>query len=179
MPVFIGLLRAVNVGGRSLKMQDLREVCTACQLQNVQTYLQSGNVLFKTTERKPKTVASKLEAALERKLGFRPDVILRTTAELRSVIGKNPFAERRDVQPNKLHVLFLADELGDDTRKALLALKPDGEELRCGDRELYIYFPEGMGRSKFMPRVSRLLKNSATARNWNTVTKLLELADQL
>jgi uncharacterized protein (DUF1697 family) len=179
MPVFIGLLRAVNVGGRSLKMQDLREVCMACELQNVHTYLQSGNVLFKATERKPKTVASILEAALERKLGFRPDVILRTTDELRTVISKNPFAKRRDIAPNKLHVLFLADELGENTRKALLALESDGEELRCGGRELYIYFPEGIGRSRFMPRVSRLLKNSATARNWNTVTKLLELADQL
>jgi len=95
------------------------------------------------------------------------------------VVAANPFAKRREVAPNKLHVVFLADELSTETTKALAALQPDKEELRFGGRELYIYFPDGMGQSKFMPRVTRLLKNSGTARNWNTVTKLLEIAKEM
>ena len=177
MSVYIGLLRAVNVGGRTLKMQALRELCASVGLQDVCTHLQSGNFVFKTKDQKPAAIAAKLETALEREFGFRAEVILRTTAELKQVMARNPFAKRREVAPNKLIVMFLRDELQLETRKAIEALDRDGEELVWGGREIYMYFPEGMGQSKFVPRLMRSLKNSGTARNWNTVTKVLEIAE--
>ena len=180
MPVIIGLLRGVNVGGSHLvPMQQLRDLCCSLGLQDVKTYLQSGNLIFSTKERNIDAAAKKLETALEQKFGFRVDVIVRTAEQLKDVIAANPFAKRREVAPNKLHVVFLGNELSTETKKAIAALQPDKEELRFGGRELYIYFPDGMGQSKFMPRVTRLLKNSGTARNWNTVTKLLEIAKEM
>ena len=160
-------------------MQQLRDLCCSLGLKEVRTHLQSGNLIFKTKERRPNGVATKVEKALERKFGFPVEVIVRTPEELRDVIAKNPFAKRQGIEPNKLHVLFLAGALPAETHKAIAAVQPDNEELRFGGRELYIYFPEGMGQSKFMPRVTRLLKNSGTARNWNTVTKLMEIAESL
>lgn len=177
MPVFVGLLRAVNVGGRTLQMQLLRDLCCSLGLQDVTTYLQSGNVIFRTKERNPRVAAKKIETALESKFGYRAEVIVRTSEDLREVIAKSPFAKRRDIAPNKFHVVFLPEEFSAETKNAIAALQPDQEELRFGGRELYIYFPDGMGQSRFMPRVMRLLKNSGTARNWNTVTKLLGIAE--
>src|SRR6266576_1851648 len=113
-----------------------------------------------------------------RRFGFRPGVILRTSSDLRDVIKKNPFAHR-DLDPSKLLVTFLATDPAPDAREALLRIKPVPEELRIAGRELYIYFPNGIGRSKLPPLLDRILKNSGTARNWNTVTRLLAMAEKL
>jgi uncharacterized protein (DUF1697 family) len=98
MPVVICLLRGVNLGGHSkIKMDMLRTLCESLGLENPQTYIQSGNVVFKTKQRNLKQLAGKIEEAIEGKVGFRPDVILRTVAELAETLAKNPFAKRRDL----------------------------------------------------------------------------------
>jgi len=179
MPVVISMLRGVNVGGHNLiKMDPLRALYESLGLQDPATYVQSGNVIFKTKERDVARLAPRIQNEIERRFGFRPGVILRTSSDLRDVIKKNPFAHR-DLDPSKLLVTFLATDPAPDARKALLRIKPDPEELRIAGRELYIYFPNGIGRSKLPPLLDRTLKNSSTARNWNTVTRLLAMAEKL
>ena len=159
MPVLIALLRGVNVGGHNkIKMDVLRELCAAAKLECAQTYLQSGNVVFRTNSRSAGQLASVLESAIERKLGFRPSVVLRDAAELRTAIARNPFAKRPGLEPGKLAVLFLAREVGAEARKALLEMDIAPEELGVQDQEIYIYFPNGQGRPKLSwARVDKIL----------------------
>ncbi|MGA9564194.1 MAG: DUF1697 domain-containing protein [Candidatus Korobacteraceae bacterium] len=181
MTTIIALLRGVNVtGNHMIKMADLRALCESLGHCNVQTYVQSGNVVFQTKGRDAAAkIAAKIEGAIEKTHGFRPDVVLRTVPEMREVIAKNPFAKRKDIEPGKLIITFLATEPTAESRAALSLLKPDPEELCANGREVYVHFPDGMGRSKFVPVLGRALKGKGTARNWNTVTKLLEMAEEL
>ena len=180
MPIVISMLRGVNVGGHNkIKMDALRALYKSLKFTGCQTFIQSGNVIFKTKERNLAKLTSQIQTAIERSFGFRPDVILRTSDELRDVIARNPFATRRGIEPGKLLVTFLASAPTTQARDNLLKLKTDGEELRIDGRELYIYFPDGMGRSKIWPLIERTLKVSGTGRNWNSVTKMLAIADAL
>jgi uncharacterized protein (DUF1697 family) len=96
------------------------------------------------------------------------------------VVARNPFAKRRDIEPSKLLVTFLAYDPGRQARENVLKIQTDPEELRIEGRELYIYFPNGMGRSKLpMAAIEKALKTPGTSRNWNSVTKLLEMAEKL
>src|SRR5271166_158926 len=111
MTVVISMLRGVNVGGHNkIKMDALRDLYKSLGLRDAQTYVQSGNVAFKTDAEGLASLAKRIEDAIERKFGFRPGVTLRTAADLRDVIARNPFAKRRDVDPGKLIVTFLAAE---------------------------------------------------------------------
>jgi uncharacterized protein (DUF1697 family) len=181
MAVVISLLRGVNVGGHNkVKMDALRSLYESLNLRNACTYVQSGNVIFRTDERNFVSLASRVENAIERNFGFRPDVIVRTASELRDVIARNPFAARRGIDASKLLVVFLARDPGLEARDRVLKINADPEELQIGGRELYIHFPNGMGRSKLsVAAIERALGVPGTGRNWNTVTKLLEIAEGL
>jgi uncharacterized protein (DUF1697 family) len=181
MTVMISMLRGVNVGGHNkIKMDALRALYEFLKLRDAQTYVQSGNVIFRTDERDISRLAKRIEDGIERKFGFRPDVILRTAAEMRDLIARNPFAKRRGIEPGKLLVSFLASDPGEEARKKLCQMKCDPEELRVEGREVYIYFPNGMGRSKLpWAGLNKMLKTPATGRNWNSVTKMLEMAEKL
>jgi uncharacterized protein (DUF1697 family) len=141
--------------------------------------VQSGNVVLASNERNLSALAKQIDDAFEKAFGFRAAVTLRTAPEMRAVIAKNPFAERKDIQPNKLLVTFLADELSPEAQKQLEAIKVGTEEIKAGARELYVYFPNGVGRSKLPAVLDRVQKKAGTARNWNSVTKLLEMAEQI
>jgi uncharacterized protein (DUF1697 family) len=181
MPVLISMLRAVNVGGHSkIKMDALRALYTSLKFDNPQTYLQSGNVIFTTGESKLDVVAKRIQSAIEKKFACRTEIILRTTAELRSVVAKNPFSKRPNIEPSKLLIAFLASDPGDTARKILQEQKFSPEELLVAGRELYIYFPDGMGKSRLpWPRIYKILNTPGTGRNWNSVTKMLEMAENL
>ncbi len=180
MTAIVSLLRGVNVVGRhKIKMDSLRAIYESLRLEGAQTYIQSGNVVFKSRRQDPAKLARRIEDAIEQEFGFRPAVILRTSFEMRDVVAGNPFANRQNIEPNKLLVNFLAADPGQEARDNLLKIKTDGEELRIRGRELYIYFPDGVGRSKLPALMERALKAPGTARNWNTVTKLLEIAERL
>src|SRR5437899_12626071 len=100
MAVIISMLRAVNVGGHNkIKMDALRALYESLKLRDAQTYVQSGNVIFKTDQRDIARLAKRIEDGIARKFGFRPDVILRTAAEMRDVVARNPFAKRRGIEP--------------------------------------------------------------------------------
>ena len=161
-------------------MDALRDVYESLGLEHAQTYVQSGNVIFKTRERDFPKLAKRIGAGIEKRFGFCPDVILRTTAELKDVIARNPFAERPDIEPAKFLVTFLASDPGQELRDKVLAIKADPEELRFDGRELYIYFPNGMARPKLsLAAIERILKIPGTGRNWNSVIKLLEMAEKM
>lgn len=179
MLTVISMLRGVNVGGHNLiKMDTLRAVYGSLGLKNPQTYVQSGNVVFTSEERELGRVGLRIEDAIEKKLGFRPGVVLRTASELREVIAQNPFAKRKDIHPGKLLVAFFNQEPGEDDCALLQRAKVKSEEVRASGREIYLYFPDGAGRSKLFA-VTGKLKKLGTCRNWNTVTKLLAMAEEL
>lgn len=176
------MLRGVNVGGRNpIKMDALRSLFASLKLEDPRTYVQSGNVVFRTKEKeKEKQLVEKIAGGIGRTFGFRPEVILRTMAELRKTIAASPFAGRPEIEPGKLLVTFLAGEPGEKGQEALAALKSYPEELHLKGRELYIYFPNGAGKSKLpWASVENWLKTPGTARNWNSVTKLLEMAEEM
>jgi len=181
MTVIISMLRGVNVGGHNkIKMDALRALYESLKLRDAQTYVQSGNVIFKTDERDIARLAKRIEDGIARKFGFRPDVILRTAAEMRDVVARNPFAKRRGIEPGKLLVSFLASDPGEEGRERVRQMKCDPEELRVEGREIYIYFPNGAGRSKLpWAGLGKMLKTQGTGRNWNSVTKMLEMAEGL
>lgn len=167
MPIHIALLRAINVGGTGkLPMAELRTVCEDLGFSDVQTYIQSGNVLFRSDLSSGQAEA-RLDKALETKLGKAPGVMIRAAGELAALAEGNPFP---DAKPNYLMVNFLPGALPDDPLAGLVA--PDGEEVHAGTREIWVHYPNGSGRSKFkLPALKR-----ATARNLNTVRKLAAMA---
>src|ERR1019366_2567195 len=131
MAVIISMLRAVNVGAHHrIKMDALRALYEPLELRDPQTYVQSGNVVFRTDKRDLVALAKRIEDAIERGFGFRPTVILRTSGELRDAIARNPFAKRSGIEPSRLLVYFLASDPGAEIRNKVLSLKTEPEELR-------------------------------------------------
>lgn len=178
MTVYIALLRGINVGGNKLiKMADLKALYQASGLRNVQTLLQSGNVVFAADGADSEALARQLEAALQASHGFHSELFLRTVDEWRAIVAGAPYTPEQLAEPSKLLVLILAAAPSETAFADLLAAHQGSEVVMLGERALYVYYPDGMGRSKFdHPLIERKLKLSATGRNWNTVTKLLALA---
>lgn len=181
MPIVIALLRAVNVGGTSvIRMEPLRALCESLGFRDVRTYVQSGNLVFRTTARDLGKLARRIEDAIENEFGARPDVILRTAPELRDCVARNPFAERTGIESSKLLVTFLASEPTPDAREKLAAIEIAPEELHLIGRDMYTYFPNGIGISKLPSgAIAKALGTPGTGRNWNTVTRLLQMAEEL
>jgi uncharacterized protein (DUF1697 family) len=172
------MLRGVNLGKRRMKMEALRDMCESLGFECPQTYVQSGNVVFRTKERNLAKLARRIEEAVESTFGFQSDTVLRTPAELRDAIARNPFAGRSGIVPGKLQVVFLAGEASAEARKVIGGIKDVPEEAVLSGREIFIYYPNGMARPKLnFSQVDRVLKVGWTGRNWNTVTKLLEMAE--
>jgi uncharacterized protein (DUF1697 family) len=181
MAVAISLLRGVNVGGHHIiRMEELRELYESMGLSQAQTYVQSGNVVFRTGARDFARLAKRIADGIEQRFCFRPGVILRTAAELRCVVAANPFASRRDLDPRRMLVLFLANQPPADARERILRIDCEPEELRMEGRELYIYYPNGMARPKVSwTFIEKTLQTSSSGRNWSTVRKLVEMAESL
>src|ERR1700761_3439375 len=149
MPVYISMLRGVNVGSHNrIQMDALRALYTSLQLKDPRTYVQSGNVIFRTKEKNAAKLATQIQTAIEKKLGCSPVVLLRTTAEMKKAIAANPFAARPDIVPGKLLVTFLAAEPAREAQAGLDTFKHHPEEIHLIGRELFIYFPNGAGKTK-------------------------------
>ena len=163
MATHVALLRGINVGGhRIVSMAELRETFEAAGLEEVKTLAVSGNVVF--TSRK----ASGLEEKLSRLAGT--DVIVRTGDEWRKVLASNPFPDEAKSDPGRLLVMFL------DRKPDTLFDWPGPETMKSSGRELFIYYPDGAGRSKLTGAlIEKKLGVRGTARNWNTVVKIAKL----
>jgi uncharacterized protein (DUF1697 family) len=167
LATFIALLRGINVGGAGLlPMSELVVLCSSLGFQATRTYIQSGNVIFQSPLSE-EGVRSRLEKTLQAKMGKKIAVMVRTSAEMKLILAANPFPER---EPAKVGVAFLCDAPPHDLTQAVVA--PGGEQVRPGKREIYIYYPDGMGRSKLKLPLKGV---EATVRNINTVAKLVAL----
>ncbi len=178
MTVQIALLRAVNVGGTGiLPMADLRAAVEKAGFGEVRTLLQSGNLVFEAGALTPAAAEKKLEALCAKAFGLTIDIYVRTPKEFEAIIAANPFAKEAKANPGFVHVLFLREAPPAAAYAALQAAIKDGETVRSGGRHAFLFYPEGMGRSKLTPSVlARHLGMPGTARNWNTVQKLAALA---
>lgn len=169
MTGYVALLRAVNVDGTGkLPMTELKAICEAAGFEQVRTYIASGNVVFSAPRGEAK-VKAELEKRLQAYAGKPVGAIVRTTAEMAEVLAANPFP---DAPPAKVLVLFL-DAAPDSA--AMAVRHQTNEEVRAGKREIYIYFPDGMGRSKLVISAMK----AGTGRNINTVRTLAEMAAEL
>ena len=168
----VALLRGINLGSRRLSMPMLREIVESLGHTDVETYVQSGNVVF-TPASEDSDLAETLSAALAERSGLEVKVIVRTADELERVVEGNPYQVD---DPTKVVVAFLADEveLGDLALGDLSSYLPD--ELTLAGRELYVSLPNGQARSKLMEALTkRRLPTTVTVRNWRTVLALAEL----
>jgi uncharacterized protein (DUF1697 family) len=157
-------------------MPELREALAEAGFDDVRTYLQSGNVVL-SSKAAPKTVARKVERLIADRFGLDVDVVVRTRAELAKVVRRNPLGKVAK-NPKRYQVSFLAAKPDREVVRKLEALAVPGERLVAAGRELYAWHPDGVARSKLWAALAgRGLGVTATARNWTTVTKLLELAD--
>jgi uncharacterized protein (DUF1697 family) len=168
---YAALLRGVNVGGKNkLPMADLRQLFEKLGFADVRSYIQSGNVVF-SSERVPDSAA--LQTAIHTEFGITTSVIMRSSTELASVPRHNAFP---DVEEASLHVGFMALPPTVASLEGLDVDRFGSERFAVVGRDLYLYLPVGMGQSKLPGYLDRRLKVPLTVRNWNTVTKLIELA---
>lgn len=177
---YAALLRGINVGGsRKVPMAELRTLMEGLGHQGVRTHLQSGQAVFTSEQGDEGSLADGLAAAIERHFGFAVDVIVRDHAYLGAVVEQCPFPAA-ELEPKQLHVTYFSTPVGPDRFAEIDQQAYLPEEFRLGDRALYLYAPEGLGRSKLAVHLSKPRLNKgviATSRNWNTVRKLAELTD--
>jgi uncharacterized protein (DUF1697 family) len=173
MPTVIALLRAVNVGGRTLKMGPLRDACRAEGLGEVRSYLASGNLLL---DAKAAGLEARLEALIAARFGLAVPVLVRTPARWAAYLEANPFPEVAEREPARLVLLVSRRPPAPGAVEALRARAADGEVVaRCADA-LAVHYLAGQGRSKLTPAVvDRVVGSPTTARNWNTVLALARL----
>lgn len=176
MPIYVALLRGVNVGRNVLKMERLRALCGELGLKSVRTYVQSGNVVFEAG-RSSAHWARALEHKLAGESRLAVSVIVRNAAELRGILTENPFFRETGIDAARLHVTFLDHAPAKPALKALETLSSGPDRFHCAGTEIYLHCPDGYGRTKLSNTAfERLLGVKATTRNWNTVTKLCNLA---
>jgi uncharacterized protein (DUF1697 family) len=177
MPRFIAMFRGVNVGGNILKMDRLREICGKLGFKNTKTYVQSGNLIFET-DRPQSALCSLLEKRLAGETRLPVSVILRTPVELEMIISGNPFVKEKDIDRTKLHVTFLVKPALKEAVEKLAAIKAGADRFRVAGKEIYLHCPNGYGETKLSNNaLQKVLGVNATTRNWNTVNKLLEMAE--
>ena len=170
------MLRGINLGGRRrVAMDDLRTLVRGLGADDVRTYVQSGNVVFRS-RKASSTLVREVEESIRRSLGPDVAVVLRTKEELAEVVGGNPFLGS-GIDAAKLHVTFLAEVPDADRVSELGEQRVGSDEFRAVGREIYLHCPNGYGRTKLSnARLERQLAVAATTRNWKTVTALADLA---
>ena len=178
--VQIALLRGINVAGqKSVEMARLRSVFSSLGFQNISTYVQSGNVVFSARSGSTTAMRGRIEAAIAGHFGFEVPVLLRTAEEMRLIVKANPFAKERALDPARMHIMFLDKPAPARTDSELKALAAPGERWQATGKELYLYCPDGYGRSKLSNRgIETKLDLLATTRNWKTTQTLLEMASK-
>ncbi|MFJ4620269.1 DUF1697 domain-containing protein [Streptomyces sp. NPDC088812] len=178
---YAALLRGINVGGaRKVPMADLRTLLEGLGLGAVRTHLQSGQAVFRADRGDEDTLAAEIAGAIETRFGFGVDVLVRDHAYLKAVAEACPFPAA-DLEARQLHVTYFSGPVGPDRFTGIDRAAFLPEEFRLGDRALYLYAPDGLGRSKLAEHLSKRRVNKdliATTRNWNTVVKLVEMTGE-
>lgn len=172
------MFRGINVGGKNkLPMAELKDTLGKLGLTGVQTYIQSGNVVFDAPDTDAAGLAEKIGLAVQRSHGFRPQVLVLSHDQLRRAIQENPFSGGLD-DGSPVHLFFLSGEPPAPDIAKMNALKTPTEEWKLAGEVFYLQAPDGFGRSKLAASAERLLGVPATARNWRSVSKIQELAEQ-
>jgi uncharacterized protein (DUF1697 family) len=176
MNTFIALLRGINVGGKAMiPMPELRSLFASMGLEDVTTYIQSGNVVFSSPTGDAQALARAIEERIAEAVGLGTTVLLRTPAELAEIAESNPYLGR-GADLSKLHVVFLSAPPEADAVAELDPARSPPDEFAVRGREIYLRLPNGAGRSKLtIDYFEKRLGVRATTRNWKTLTKLLEL----
>ncbi len=176
MGTYVAFLRGINVGGhRKIKMNDLKQVHESMGHRYVATLLQSGNIVFECSETDRRELIQDITEEYGKRLGLHTDVIVRSGAELGEIVRGCPFPLTPNREPKFLHLVLLSGLPTSDAMRNLMMY--DGpEERQISEDAVYVYYTQGSGRSKFtVPFIERTLVVRATARNWNTITKILDL----
>lgn len=174
-PGWLALLRGINVGGRNVvSMADLTRLFAEAGCKEVQTYIQSGNVLFSASSRVAKGVPESVSRLIAEKFDLRVPVIVRSADELRRVVATNPYLER-GADPATLHLLFLAELPAPSRVASLDPVASPGESFVVRGREVFLHLPNGVARSKLSNAYfDSKLATTTTARNWRTVLALAQ-----
>jgi uncharacterized protein (DUF1697 family) len=176
MAKFIALLRGINVSGqKKIKMTDLKNLFEDLKFTNVETYIQSGNVLFSTKSNNTKSIKSKIEKGIEAQYGYTVRVILKTPDELGTALKKNPFLKNKDT--GKFYYTFLSEKPSIENLKKLKGIDYSPEEYFIDDDKIYLFFPDGYGKAKMNINLfEKKLGLFATSRNHRTVETLFKMA---
>jgi uncharacterized protein (DUF1697 family) len=180
---YIALLRGINVAGKNpVKMGVLKEIFEGVGFQNVRTYVQSGNVVFRAAEASPTDTSKILESALKKKLGLTITVVVRTSVQMEMVLKGNPFlggTKPKAIDESKLHVTFLSDTPHSAGLHKLKSITSSPDQFLSSGEEIYLYCPNGYGRTKLSNNViEKALESGATTRNWRTVNQLFEMSQE-
>lgn len=176
MPKYIALLRGINVSGQKLiKMEDLRAIFSDMGFKNVQTYIQSGNVIFETPAQDANKLAVKIQKGLVKALGYEVPTVVRTSEAFKNIVIQNTFARLKAPKGSKNYVAFLSAAPTTEQVDFLHSLNSAVDLFHVNGTELYLIIDETKGKSVFTNVfVEKKLKMYATTRNWNTVCKLAE-----
>jgi uncharacterized protein (DUF1697 family) len=177
VPTCIALLRGINVGGHNkISMSDLRALCTAIGWRDVETYIQSGNVVFRTSAAAA-SCEKKLEAAIANELDLDIAVVVRNAAQWSAYVHSNPFAKESDIEAGFVMLALAKRALNADAAQRLQERATLAERIMQRSEALWLHYPEGAGRSKLTPALfDKFAGSPVTARNWRTVLKLEEMA---
>jgi len=179
MTRFVSLFRGINVGGhQTIRMDALKELHESLDLWDVQTYIQSGNVVFTSNKPDVTQIQKDIEDAFAQKFGFQVKVMVRTAGEFNMIIENNPFQNQPTKESKWVVAMFLASDPISTALEDIQKTYSGPEELHIIGQELYIYYPEGIGRSKLTNTfLEKKLKTMGTARNWNTVLRLQKMLE--
>jgi len=176
MQTCVALLRGVNVGGKTLKMEPLRSAFEELGFSAVRTYVQSGNVVFAATQASPTRLLRILEERILRDFGLSIRVIVKGLKELEEIAKRNPFVKDKAIDQSKLHVTFLSEIPKKSAIQNLEGLATNAERFDVVDHQIYLYCPNGYGRTKLSnSAIEKKLSVVATTRNWRTVNALLAM----
>jgi uncharacterized protein (DUF1697 family) len=178
MKKFIALLRGINVSGqKKIKMSDLKLLFGKIGFQNVETYIQSGNVIFSSKEKSVKKLESNISSGIKSKYGFDVRVFVIRPDEIEYVLRDNPFIKKKKAI-EKLYVTFLTDKPNSENIKMLGTKDFSPEEYIIDGKFIYLFYPNGAGKAKLNNNLlESKLRLPATTRNWNTIKALSELVN--
>ena len=177
MPVYVAMLRGINVGGhKRIKMDQLRKSFEALGCKQVKTFIQSGNVVFDASKLSLASISKKIEGRILRDFGFSVSVITRTQDEMDKAVHSNPFLKQSGIDQSKLHVTFLSEVPAPPALKKFEALIAAPDQSCCVGKEIYFYLPNGVSQSSWAKTPwERTLSVVTTTRNWKTVNSVYQM----
>jgi uncharacterized protein (DUF1697 family) len=175
---YIALLRGINLGGHKIvRMEQLRKAFADLGFEDVKTYIQSGNVVFKSSRQSCESLAKRIEEKVLRQFGFPVPVVVKTADEIGEVIKNNPLLKEKGIDVSKLHVTFLSCAPEKISFKTLDAIATAPDQFRCSSQAIYLHCPNGYHETKLGNNVlGKMLKVGTTTRNWKTVNQLYEMS---